>query len=97
MKSGRPVLDPAKQTGASKGNVKDICPSLEGGVSPASPGAYSPHTGLFYTSTNNLCMDFEATRTTRLRGVPYMGAGLAVPRRPGWPHGRFHGVGCGHG
>ena len=75
LKTGRPVLDPSKQTGASKGNVKDICPSLEGGVSPASPGAYSPHTGLFYTSTNNFCMDFAATRATYIRGVPFVGAG----------------------
>jgi PQQ-dependent dehydrogenase (methanol/ethanol family) len=89
LKSGRPVLDPAKQTGASKGNVKDICPSLEGGVSPASPGAYSPRTGLFYTSTNNMCMDFEATRTTRLRGVPYMGVNSPYHPGPGGYMGAF--------
>src|SRR6185295_389434 len=58
LKSGRPVLEASAQTGASKGNVKGICPSLEGGVSPASPAAYSPRTRLFYTSFNNLCMDF---------------------------------------
>src|SRR6185295_16218239 len=28
LKTGRPVLDPSKLTGASKGNIKDICPSL---------------------------------------------------------------------
>ena len=37
-----------KLTGASRGTAKYICPSLEGGKSPASPAAYSPHTGLFY-------------------------------------------------
>ena len=47
-----------KQTGVSRGNVQGICPSLEGGVSPSSPPAYSPRTRLFYTSTNNLCMDY---------------------------------------
>jgi PQQ-dependent dehydrogenase (methanol/ethanol family) len=73
LATGRPVLDPSKQTGASKGNVKGICPSLEGGVSPASPGAYSPRTKLFYTSTNNFCMDFLATGTRHLRGTPFMG------------------------
>jgi len=41
------VLDTAKQTGLSHGNVKNICPSLEGGVSPSSPPAYSPRTHLF--------------------------------------------------
>ena len=75
LKTGKPVLEPSKQTGASKGNVTDICPSLEGGVSPASPAAYSPLTHLFYTSTNNLCMDYAATRTTHMRGVPFIGAG----------------------
>jgi len=81
LKTGRPVLDPTKLTGASKGNVKNICPSLEGGVSPASPGAYSPHTGLFYTSTNNLCMDFAATPSQHIRGTPFIGAGS--PYYPG--------------
>jgi lanthanide-dependent methanol dehydrogenase len=75
LANGRPVLDPAKQTGASKGNVKGICPSLEGGVSPASPAAYSPRTRLFYTSINNLCMDFGATPATRIAGTPFIGAG----------------------
>jgi PQQ-dependent dehydrogenase (methanol/ethanol family) len=73
LTTGRPVLDPAKQTGASQGNVKGICPSLEGGVSPSSPAAYSPRTHLFYTSTNNLCMDYAATRTSYLKGTPFMG------------------------
>ena len=75
LKTGRPVVDPTKETGASKGMVKDICPSLEGGVSPASPAAYSPRTGLFYTSINNLCMDFGSAPAARIAGTPYMGAG----------------------
>ena len=73
LATGRPVVDPAKQTGVSKGNVKGICPCLEGGVSPNSPPAYSPRTHLFYTSTNNLCMDYETGHVTYLRGTPYMG------------------------
>jgi lanthanide-dependent methanol dehydrogenase len=89
LATGRPVLDPSKQTGVSKGNVKDICPSLEGGVSPASPAAYSPRTALFYTSTNNMCMDFEAIRTTRIRGTPYIGAGTPYKAGPGGNLGAF--------
>ena len=54
--------------------MKDICPSLEGGVSPSSPAAYSPRTHLFYTSTNNLCMDYAAVHAARLKGTPYMSA-----------------------
>jgi PQQ-dependent dehydrogenase (methanol/ethanol family) len=89
LATGKPVLEPSKQTGASKGNVKDICPSLEGGVSPASPAAYSPHTHLFYTSTNNLCMDFEAVRATHIRGVPFIGAGTPYEAGPGGNMGAF--------
>ncbi len=89
LKTGRPVLDPTKQTGVSKGNVKGICPSLEGGVSPAAPAAYSPHTGLFYTSTTNLCMDFEASRAQHLRGTPYLGVNSPYFPGPGGNLGAF--------
>ncbi len=71
--TGRPVVDSSKVTGASKGNVKDICPTLEGGKSPASPVAYSPRTKLFYASTNNMCMDYAAAPTTHIAGTPFMG------------------------
>jgi lanthanide-dependent methanol dehydrogenase len=73
LTTGRPVLNDAKATGGSKGNVKDICPTLEGGKSPASPVAYSPRTGLFYASTNSMCMDYEAVQTAYLKGTPFMG------------------------
>jgi len=73
LTTGRPVLNDAKGTGATKGNVKDICPTLEGGKSPASPVAYSPRTGLFYASTNSMCMDYEAVQTAYLKGTPFMG------------------------
>jgi PQQ-dependent dehydrogenase (methanol/ethanol family) len=74
LKTGRPIVDPTKQTGASKGLVKGVCPSLEGGVSPVSPPAYSPRTGYFYTSVNNLCMDYLPTPATHRAGTPYLGA-----------------------
>jgi len=89
LATGRPVLDPAKQTGASRGNVKGICPSLEGGVSPSSPAAYSPRTHLFYTSTNNLCMDYAATRASRLKGTPFMGVTSPYFAGPGGNLGTF--------
>ncbi len=89
LKTGRPVLDSTKLTGASKGNVTGVCPSLEGGVSPASPGAYSPRTGLFYTSTNNMCMDFAATEAQHFRGTPYIGAGTPYHAGPGGHMGAF--------
>ncbi len=89
LKTGRPVLDPTKLTGESRGNVRGICPSLEGGVSPASPAAYSPRTKLFYTSTNNLCMDFAATRSQHLRGTPFIGANSPYTPGPGGNLGAF--------
>jgi PQQ-dependent dehydrogenase (methanol/ethanol family) len=73
LATGRPVVDPSKKTGVSRGNVKGICPSMEGAVSPASPAAYSPRTHLFYTSTNNLCMDYLASHTSYLKSTPFMG------------------------
>jgi len=81
--TGKPVLDPARQTGASKGNVHNICPSLEGGVSPASPPAYSPHLGWFFTSTNNFCMDYAASRAAYLKGTPYMSVNSPYIAGPG--------------
>jgi lanthanide-dependent methanol dehydrogenase len=82
--SGRPVLESTQQTGASKGKTQDICPSLEGGKSPASPASYSPRTGLFYVSTNNMCMDFSATPAAHIAGTPFVGA--TTPYKP-WPGG----------
>ncbi len=89
LKTGRPVIDPGKQTGASHGTVKGICPCLEGGVSPSSPPAYSPRTHLFYTSTNNLCMDYNATRASYLKGTPFMGINSPYSAGPGGYLGTF--------
>ncbi len=89
LQSGRPVIVPEKQTGASKGTVKDICPCLEGGAAPTSPPAYSPRTRLFYTSTNNLCMDFGATRAAYLKGTMFQGAISPYSIGPGGYGGTF--------
>jgi PQQ-dependent dehydrogenase (methanol/ethanol family) len=89
LATGRPVVDPSKETGVSRGNVKGICPSLEGGVSPASPPAYSPRTHLFYTSTNNFCMDYLASHVSYLKGTPYMGVTSPYIGGPGGFLGSF--------
>lgn len=81
LSTGRPVLNPDTATGVSKGNVKGICPSLEGAVSPASPAAYSPRTHLFYSSTSNMCMDYQASEARYLKGTPYLG--VTSPYYPG--------------
>ncbi len=89
LTTGRPVLDTAKLTGASRGNIKDICPSLEGGKSPVSAASYSPRTGWFYVSTNNLCMDYQASPVTRIAGTPYIGASTPYHAGPGGHMGAF--------
>ena len=89
LTTGQPVLDPSKQTGVSKGNVKGICPSLEGAVSPASPPAYSPRTHLFYTSINNLCMDYAASRAAYVKGTPFIGANTPYSAGAGGQMGGF--------
>ncbi|MGI8958592.1 MAG: PQQ-dependent dehydrogenase, methanol/ethanol family [Bryobacteraceae bacterium] len=89
LASGRPVLDSTRQTGASKGKTQDICPSLEGGKSPASPASYSRRTGLFYVSTNNFCMDFSSTRATHIAGTPFVGANSPYKPGPGGYLGAF--------
>jgi lanthanide-dependent methanol dehydrogenase len=80
LTTGRPEVDPAKLTGASKGTTKDICPTLEGGKNQQ-PAAYSPRTGLFYVPTNNMCMDYATTAATYLAGTPFMG--VTAPYKPG--------------
>jgi PQQ-dependent dehydrogenase (methanol/ethanol family) len=79
--SGRPEVIESKLTAASLGMVQNICPSLEGGTSPASPSSYSPQTGLFYVSTNNLCMDWQSEEAHYIQGTPYISA--TVPYHPG--------------
>ena len=88
-RTGLPILDTTKVTGASRGNVTGICPSLEGGKSPASPSAFSPRTGLFYTATNNLCMNFEAAPVTRIPATPFIGATTPYVAGPGGYMGAF--------
>ena len=73
LKTGKPDVDSSKLTGASRGKVKDICPTLEGGKDQQ-PAAYSPQTGLFYVPTNNMCMDYEAASVQYMVGTPYIGA-----------------------
>jgi PQQ-dependent dehydrogenase (methanol/ethanol family) len=89
LATGRPELDSTKLTGASRGNVTQICPSLEGGKSPASPAAYSPRTHLFYTATNNLCMSYDATQAVHIAGTPYIGASTPYVPGPGGYLGSF--------
>ena len=87
LKTGRPVVNVDKATAQGK-NVKDICPSLEGGKNQQ-PAAFSPQTGLFYVPTNNLCMDFEGREVTYIAGTPYIGGNAPETGGPGGYKGEF--------
>ena len=87
LKTGRPNVVPEKMTAEGK-NVKDICPSLEGGKNQQ-PAAFSPRTGLFYVPTNNLCMDFEVRPVSYIPGTPYIGANAPEKKGPGGHGGEF--------
>ena len=76
LKSGRPVLDSTKLTGESKGNVKNICPTLEGGKNQQ-PAAYSPLTSC---STCRPTTCAWTTRERRFRTSP--GPRISAPPRP---------------
>ncbi|HEX6106232.1 MAG TPA: PQQ-dependent dehydrogenase, methanol/ethanol family, partial [Gemmatimonadales bacterium] len=81
LETGRPEVDSTKLTGASRGYVSDICPTLEGGKNQQ-PAAWSPATRLFYVPTNNMCMDYRTTATSYASATPYIGLSDA-PYRAG--------------
>jgi PQQ-dependent dehydrogenase (methanol/ethanol family) len=89
LATGRPQVDSTKLTGKSRGMVQRICPSLEGGKSPASPASFSPKTGLFYVSTVNLCMDWQSSEAVYIPGTPYVGATIPYTPGPGGHLGAF--------
>src|SRR5213595_1608982 len=87
LNTGRPAVNVDKATAQGK-NVKNICPSLEGGKNQQ-PAAFSPKTGLFYVPTNNLCMDFEGREVTYIAGTPYIGGNAPETGGPGGYKGEF--------
>ena len=87
LATGRPTVNVDKATAQGK-NVKNICPSLEGGKNQQ-PAAFSPKTGLFYVPTNNLCMDFKGREVTYIAGTPYIGGNAPEIGGPGGYKGEF--------
>jgi lanthanide-dependent methanol dehydrogenase len=87
LATGRPKVVETKKTAQDK-NIKDICPSLEGGKNQQ-PAAFSPQTGLFYVPTNNLCMDFQARAVTYIAGTPFIGGNAPEKGGPGGYRGEF--------
>ena len=76
LKSGRPVLNPDKETHEDV-NVKEICPAAQGAKNHQ-PASYDPRTKLFYVGTNHICMDYQAFGVKYKGGFPYVGAILSM-------------------
>ncbi len=76
MKTGRPVLNPDKETHEDV-NVKEICPAAQGAKNHQ-PASYDPRTKLFYVGTNHICMDYQAFGVKYKGGFPYVGAILSM-------------------
>jgi lanthanide-dependent methanol dehydrogenase len=85
--TGRPVEDPSKRT-KQGADTKDICPGAMGGKDQQ-PSAFSPRTGLFYTGTNNICMNYEGVEVKYTAGAPYVGANVLMFPGPGGHLGEF--------
>jgi PQQ-dependent dehydrogenase (methanol/ethanol family) len=81
MKTGLPILNPAKVT--HQGVVTtDICPSSTGGKDYI-PSAVSPITGYDYIPAHNTCMDYEGLPANYIPGTPYLGANVKMYPGPG--------------
>ena len=81
LKTGRPVLDSTKETHQGV-NTKNICPSSTG-ARDQQPAGYSPRTGLFYSPSTNLCMDYAGIEANYIAGTPYLGADVQMYAGPG--------------
>ena len=88
LKTGRPVLNPDKETHEDV-NVKEICPAAQGAKNHQ-PASYDPRTKLYYVGTNHICMDYQAFGVKYKSGFPYVGAILSMyPADHGSTRGRL--------
>ncbi|HVX38065.1 MAG TPA: PQQ-binding-like beta-propeller repeat protein [Gemmatimonadaceae bacterium] len=51
--------------------------------------AFSPRTGLFYVTTQNICMDYKGNVASYIAGTPYWGAHMTRHVGPGGNYGEF--------
>jgi len=85
MKTGRPILNPAKQAKVEE-KVQDICPTHIGSKD-WNPMAFSPRTGLIYADVFNICMDLTDHKVAYIPGTPYDGMDLQT--HPGGNTGKW--------
>ncbi|MBC8089654.1 MAG: methanol/ethanol family PQQ-dependent dehydrogenase [Phycisphaerae bacterium] len=86
LKTGRPILNPDKETGNRL--ARDVCPASPG-MKDWQPTAWSPRTKLLYIPQNNLCMDYQGMETGYIAGTPYVGAQVKMYAAPGGHRGMF--------
>jgi PQQ-dependent dehydrogenase (methanol/ethanol family) len=81
LKTGRPVMNPAKLPRPGR-VTRDICPASPGGKD-WNPSAFSPRTGLVYVPHLNLCMDEGFSEANYIAGTPYLGSDARMHAGPG--------------
>ena len=81
MTTGRPVVDPTKETRAGV-DVRNICPAAMGSKDQQ-PAAWDPQTGYFIVPTNHNCMDYKAFAVKYKSGFPFVGAIVKMYAGPG--------------
>jgi alcohol dehydrogenase (cytochrome c) len=83
-KTGRPVVDPAKQPGTDR--MADFCPSHWGGKNWP-PISYNPKTRMIYIPANeNLCARITGRKVEYIAGRNYTGASTDMYLVPGADH-----------
>jgi PQQ-dependent dehydrogenase (methanol/ethanol family) len=87
-KTAMPIVVPEKHTVPPGRWVRDICPA-DVGVKDFEPSAFSPRTGLFYVSVQNICMDYKGREVSYIAGTPYWGAQMTRHVGPGGNYGEF--------
>jgi PQQ-dependent dehydrogenase (methanol/ethanol family) len=87
-KTAMPIVVPEKHTVPPGRWVRDICPA-DVGVKDFEPSAFSPRTGLFYVSVQNVCMDYKGREVSYIAGTPYWGAQMTRHVGPGGDYGEF--------
>ena len=87
-KTAQPIVIPEKHTVPPGRWVRDICPA-DIGVKDFEPSAFSPRTGLFYVTTQNICMDYKGREVGYIAGTPYWGAQMTRHVGPGGNYGEF--------
>ena len=87
-KTAMPIVNQEKSTVPPGRWVRDICPA-DIGVKDFEPSAFSPRTGLFYVSVQNICMDYKGREVSYIAGTPYWGAQMTRHVGPGGNYGEF--------